>query len=84
MKTIFVEECSFVSGFNTRHEDEEFMSKIVCADEAIKLNGRVNHHNCVYWVAVNPYIHVEKWTWHVLLNFIFALQYSSFLLQFKC
>jgi hypothetical protein len=37
MKTILIEECNFVSGFNTGHEDEEFISKIVWADEAINL-----------------------------------------------
>jgi hypothetical protein len=43
------------------HEDEELLSKIVWSDEAIfKLNGGVNHHNCVYWAAESPLIHVNS------------------------
>jgi hypothetical protein len=25
---------------------------------AIKMNGTVNCHNCVYWAPVNPHVHV--------------------------
>jgi hypothetical protein len=43
------------------HEDEEFTSKIVSFDEAtFKLNGTVNHHNCVYWAPENPHMYVDK------------------------
>jgi hypothetical protein len=47
--------------FQHMHEDEEFVGKMVWSDEAqFKLNGTVNRHNCVYWAAENPHIHVDK------------------------
>ena len=45
---------------NIVREDEEFVGKMVWSGEAhIKLNGRVNRHNCVYWAPENPHVHVE-------------------------
>ena len=43
------------------NEDEEFVMKIVWSDEAqFKLNGTVNHHNCVYRAPENLHVHVGK------------------------
>ena len=43
------------------NEDEESVTKIVWSDEAqFKLNGTVNHHNCVYWAPKNVHVHVGK------------------------
>jgi len=43
------------------NKDEEFVTKIVWSDEAqFKLNGTVNHHNCVYWAPENLHVHVDK------------------------
>jgi hypothetical protein len=43
------------------HEDEEYVSKTVCSDEAtFKLTGTLNCHNCVYWAPENLHIYVDK------------------------
>jgi hypothetical protein len=43
------------------HEDEKVARKVIWSDEAqFKMNGTVNHHNCVYWVPVNPHVHMGK------------------------
>jgi len=43
------------------NEDEEFVTKIAWFYEAqFKLNGTLNHHNCVYWVPENLHVHVGK------------------------
>ena len=42
-------------------EDEGFVEKVVCFDEAqFKFNGTVNQHNSVYWYANNSYVSVKK------------------------
>lgn len=46
---------------NMVRNDEEFAEMIVWSDEAqFKLNGTVNRHNCIYWAAENPNVHVDK------------------------
>jgi hypothetical protein len=58
MKTVPIEERSFVTGFSTRHTR---MRKIAWSDEAIfRLNGTVNSHNCVNWAPENSRNHVDK------------------------
>ena len=42
-------------------EDPTYVHKVWWSDEAIlKLNGHINHHNCVYWSTDNPNIIIEK------------------------
>jgi hypothetical protein len=42
-------------------ENENFLTKGWWSDEAtFKLNGHINHHNCVYWRDVNPNVILEK------------------------
>ena len=51
--------CEWVQ--QTVNEDEEFVTKIVRSDESqFKLNGTVNHPNCVYWAPENLHVHVGK------------------------
>ena len=36
--------------------DPDFRNMIVWSDEAtFKLNGRLNHHNSIYWAEENPH-----------------------------
>ena len=46
---------------NKVNEDITFLEKIWWSDETtFKLNGHINHHNCVYWSNENPHIILEK------------------------
>lgn len=41
--------------------ERNFSDRILWTDEAtIKLNGRVNRHNCVYWSDSNPHITIDE------------------------
>jgi hypothetical protein len=38
-------------------EDEQFPYRVCWRDEAtFKLNGAINHHNCMYWALDNPHV----------------------------
>ena len=43
------------------YEDPTYIDKVWWSDEAIfKMNGHINHNNCVYWSTDNPNIVMEK------------------------
>jgi len=54
-------QMQFCEWFQRMVNEEEFVTKIAWSDEAqFKLNGTVNHHNCVYWSPEILHVHVDK------------------------